>query len=66
MTLRIGRLHPITVYRAGFWVCADLVLSVMCLCHHLVSLGHSELKVKSYFLPRCLKVTKNMTVYMKK
>ena len=24
----IGQLHPITVYRTGFWVCAVLVLSV--------------------------------------
>ena len=29
MTLCIGQLQPITVYRTGFWVCPVLVLSVI-------------------------------------
>ena len=29
VALYIGQLHPITVYRTGFWVCVVLVLSVI-------------------------------------
>ena len=32
MTVCIGQLHHITVYRAGFWVCVVLVLGVISLC----------------------------------
>ena len=29
MTLCIGQLHPITIYKTNFWVCVVLVLSVI-------------------------------------
>ena len=29
MTLCVGQLHPITVYRTDFWACVFLVLSVI-------------------------------------